>query len=392
MGPVRSLFYFIVMRVHTFVETYNKVLQMLLKIFIVIIYLLVFSRFFAKWRKSGFILQGNEILVLQAFVPFAFILPGGEEQLVPRLSVHLAIFAICFFWYLLFPKVAEAVIKWAAVALISLMALEGIAKLLPSEYGSLLFPISVLVVLSFFYGTCFLKCEDDKLLKSVFNLGKFRGAVSVGFIPLLAAGCILLIYPICSKNSYVGWILITIMALFPLGYICRYKPACWNYDQMLELKKKAYLLGKAINKEEQCLEDDGGIINESVVEDARILYNVMKLFEEEKLYRNYEIKIGEVARRIGTNKTYLSRALNTRVSKNFCQFVNHYRIREICMLYLKDPKKEIRNLSEPCGFSSQSNFSIVFKYNTGYTPGDWCRIVKAKLERNEAVDIDDYLL
>ena len=61
-------------------------------------------------------------------------------------------------------------------------------------------------------------------------------------------------------------------------------------------------------------------------------------------------------------------------------------------MFLKDPKQEIRYLSEYSGFSSQSNFSIVFKYNTGYTPGDWCRLVKSKLEKNEAVDVDDYLL
>ena len=49
-------------------------------------------------------------------------------------------------------------------------------------------------------------------------------------------------------------------------------------------------------------------------------------------------------------------------------------------------------LAEQCGFSSQSNFSIVFKYNTGFTPGDWSRMIKAKLINNEKVDVDDYLL
>ena len=118
----------------------------------------------------------------------------------------------------------------------------------------------------------------------------------------------------------------------------------------------------------------------------------MILFEKEKLYLNPDRKLLDVARRIGTIKTYLSRALNTRLSKNFCQFVNHYRIREACLMFLKDPGLDIRPLAEQCGFSSQSNFSIVFKYNTGLTPGDWARMIKAKLINNEKVDVDDYLL
>ena len=132
--------------------------------------------------------------------------------------------------------------------------------------------------------------------------------------------------------------------------------------------------------------------DEAVVEDSRIIYSLMALFEKEKLYLNVDVKIANVALMIGTNKTYLSRALNTRLSKNFCQFVNYYRIREVCALYIDNPELEIRELAEQCGFNSSSNFSIVFKYNTGFTPGDWSRIVKQKLENNEPVFLDDYIL
>lgn len=136
----------------------------------------------------------------------------------------------------------------------------------------------------------------------------------------------------------------------------------------------------------------GDIADEGVVEDSRIIYSLMTLFEKEKLYMNMDIKIANVALMIGTNKTYLSRALNTRLSKNFCQFVNHYRIREVCSLFIDNPELEIRELAEQCGFNSSSNFSIVFKYNTGFTPIDWCRMIKQKLDNDETVYVDDYLI
>lgn len=364
---------------------------MLLKISFIVIYLSALFRFLVKWKNCGFIVQGNEMLLLQAIMPVAFLIPARVEGLMLRLPVFLSIFGICSFWIRLFPKIAGTVLKSAVIYILLLFSLEVLAFLF-HHVGICVYLVSIVVVLIFFYAICFLKCEDEKMLKSILNMGKLRNAVAVSSFPSVISVILLAIYHLCGRNNYIGLSFSVIGAMLPLVYIYRHKPACWNYDEMVELKKRAYLLGKAINKEEQCLEDDGGIINGNVVEDVRILYNIMKLFEEEKVYRNYEIKIGDVARRIGTNKTYLSRALNTRVSKNFCQFVNHYRIREICSLYLKDPKKEIRNLSEQCGFSSQSNFSIVFKYNTGYTPGDWCKMVKVKLERNEEVDIEDYLL
>lgn len=158
-------------------------------------------------------------------------------------------------------------------------------------------------------------------------------------------------------------------------------------------RKKGYSADKSCKKG-QMLEDEGGgdIADEGIVEDSRIIYSLMTLFEKEKLYMNMDIKIANVALMIGTNKTYLSRALNTRLSKNFCQFVNHYRIREVCSLFIDNPELEIRELAEQCGFNSSSNFSIVFKYNTGFTPIDWCRMIKQKLDNDETVFVDDYLI
>ena len=140
------------------------------------------------------------------------------------------------------------------------------------------------------------------------------------------------------------------------------------------------------------LEDEGGTAaDEGIVEDARIIHALMVLFEREKLFMNVDIKIANVALMIGTNKTYLSRALNTRLSKNFCQFVNYYRVREVCSLFVENPHMDMKELAEQCGFNSSSNFSIVFKYITGFTPGDWSRMIKMKRDGHETVSVDDYL-
>ena len=186
-------------------------------------------------------------------------------------------------------------------------------------------------------------------------------------------------------------LLLLFMGLY-VWYIFYEKPLCLEVKQLNELyvTRRKYAPTRGYG---QLLEDDiNGIADESIVEDSRIIYALMTLFEKEHLYRNMDIKIANVALMIGTNKTYLSRALNARLSKNFCQFVNYYRVREVCTRFLENPTLEMRELGEMCGFSSYSNFSIVFKYNTGFTPGDWGRMIKLKLENNELVSVDDYLL
>lgn len=353
---------------------------MLLKISIIVIYCVALFRFFIKWKKCNFILQGNMILLLQCAVPLSLILPGNLETVLQRLLLYSSLFGISTFWYMLFPKMIENYMKWVACAFL-LLILSGKVLLL-----------SCMLLLAFSCAPCLVRNEEERLQRGGLNLGKVQDAVMEGALPLFAGVAGLAVYHLLGRNCYAGWTVVALVSAVPLVHIYRYRPACWNYDALARIRRKAYLLGRNVDKEGQLLEDDGGIINECMVDDARILYNIMKLFEEEKLYRSYELKIGDIAKQIGTNKTYLSRVLNTRVSKNFCQFVNYYRIKEICAEYLKDPKKEIRYLSEQYGFSSQSNFSIVFKYNTGYTPGDWCRLVKSKLEKNEAVYVDDYLL
>lgn len=235
------------------------------------------------------------------------------------------------------------------------------------------------------------KRKDSRFYRNTHSLNKFGKAIMSAFPYwcFSTGGGVLLL--LVDGNEVVSYMTIAVAGVVPLLYMLRNMPACMSYKEFVEMKKKAYILGRGI-KDGQLMGEEHGLVNETLVEDVRIIYNLMTLFEREKLYRNVDIKIHDVARMIGTNKSYLSRALNIRVSKNFCQFVNYYRVKEICTIFVENPKSDMRVICEQCGFSSQSNFSIVFKYNTGHTPGDWCRMVKSKLEKNEPVQVDDYLL
>ena len=49
---------------------------------------------------------------------------------------------------------------------------------------------------------------------------------------------------------------------------------------------------------------------------------VEALFVEKKLHRNHDLSVSQLAREIGTNRSYLSAWLNNTLGTNFCDFVN----------------------------------------------------------------------
>lgn len=130
----------------------------------------------------------------------------------------------------------------------------------------------------------------------------------------------------------------------------------------------------------------------SVSDESLIIHRLIRVFEQEKLFLNPKITVAEVANKIYTNRTYLSRALNHRTSKNFNQFVNYYRTKEVCELFIQNPHLDIKHLRERCGFNSFSSFSSSFKINTGYTPVEWSRLVNERLLNHEKITVHDYFL
>lgn len=105
---------------------------------------------------------------------------------------------------------------------------------------------------------------------------------------------------------------------------------------------------------------------------------LLDLFEREKLYRNPDIRVGDIASRLYTNKNYLAQAIRLKTNKNFCQLVHSFRVREAMRLFEENPELSIRQLSTMVGFNSMTTFNSAFSRITGFTPAEWCREFKKK--------------
>lgn len=116
-------------------------------------------------------------------------------------------------------------------------------------------------------------------------------------------------------------------------------------------------------------------------EDEELKERLLYLFEVEKVYLRPDIRITEVAERLLTNKTHLSKVIRAKTGKNFCQLVHTYRIREAMRLFSGNPRLSIVQLGQLVGFNSLTTFTTAFGRNTGYTPAEWCKNYRRSANR-----------
>lgn len=104
-----------------------------------------------------------------------------------------------------------------------------------------------------------------------------------------------------------------------------------------------------------------------------IFERILRYFEKEQPYLNPDLSIVDVAREACTNKNYVARAIKVYTGRNFCQFVNSYRIDYAVALSRKEPDLKVSEISIRSGFNSPTAFSIAFKMIKGMPPGEWMR-------------------
>lgn len=120
----------------------------------------------------------------------------------------------------------------------------------------------------------------------------------------------------------------------------------------------------------------------SANETYREIYSrIVVYFEEEKPYLNGDLTINDVVKVVYTNKLYISRAISQCAGKNFCQFVNYYRVMYSIESYRLNPEMRVADLWQGSGFNSIVSYNMAFKLFMGENPSDWCRKERARLAK-----------
>lgn len=97
---------------------------------------------------------------------------------------------------------------------------------------------------------------------------------------------------------------------------------------------------------------------------------VIQTMVNEKLYRNPELTLTDLANHLGTNPSLLSKIINRSFGKNFNDYVNEYRVLEV-KDQLANPNNAhltIMGMAYDAGFNSKATFNRAFKKVTGDSP------------------------
>ena len=105
--------------------------------------------------------------------------------------------------------------------------------------------------------------------------------------------------------------------------------------------------------------------------DKHLLAEFNKVMAEDRLFLKPGLTLNEVADRMHTNKTYLSKMINGAFSLGFPEVLNSLRIDYAKQYMLANPDATQYQIASECGFLSASAFNSVFKKLTGITPKLW---------------------
>jgi AraC-like DNA-binding protein len=107
------------------------------------------------------------------------------------------------------------------------------------------------------------------------------------------------------------------------------------------------------------------------------LQSLLQLMNEKKLYLNSSLTLTELSEDLSISPHNLSEVINTKIRKNFYDFINGYRIDQV-KKDLADPSKQhlkILSIAFDAGFNSKATFNTLFKEQVGKTPSEYRKSV-----------------
>ena len=169
-------------------------------------------------------------------------------------------------------------------------------------------------------------------------------------------------------------IFVLLIAIFGINQLTIFNSSNLDTNNLkeIEFKDSPSSNKKQNNKPDSTLEKyaKSGLSEDMASEIYTKLKDVMK---DSSFYKNEELTLAELSKRLKTHPNHLSQVINEMEGKNFYNYINSLRINEFIKLaQLPENKKyTMISLAYDCGFSTKSTFNKHFKLNTGKTPTEF---------------------
>ncbi len=176
-----------------------------------------------------------------------------------------------------------------------------------------------------------------------------------------------------SRLSYIiGGILILVLSLFfVIVFLIKEKKK--NAKKFRNLLAKMNQIDKQeleiIDTKDSLLEEKTSVdVNQETT--AQILDGLKKL-KEQQYFLKQDCNSYNVAKKIKTNTSYLSKVINSHFEKNFNTYINDLRINYALLRLKKDSRFRsfsVQSIAEELGYKSADSFTKYFKLRTGLNP------------------------
>lgn len=189
-----------------------------------------------------------------------------------------------------------------------------------------------------------------------------------------------------QKKLYVTVLLLIILILLIAGGYVMYHRKEKYYKQMLKQHQDS--LDKQRWYKQELERHTGGkevktdFINNRTDDRREELFNrLQELMCDQELYKTPDLSRNRVAKRLSTNRTYLTDVINNFTGLSFTYYVNSFRIDQAVKI-LSDPQNDtpIKAVAAEVGFHTLSTFYKFFVAAKGVTPSQFRKQIKPNTE------------
>ena len=129
------------------------------------------------------------------------------------------------------------------------------------------------------------------------------------------------------------------------------------------------MIGTALSKRRSSTHEQSS--ESQPVIDDELMQRLTQLMEQEKPYLSSELKVSDLADRLGTSSRNLSDCIRNSTDNTFANFINAHRIDYAKQLMSNRPDMKISEVFLSSGFANETTFFRIFKAATGMTPNEW---------------------
>lgn len=197
-----------------------------------------------------------------------------------------------------------------------------------------------------------------------------------------------------SRKIY-RWIRWAAVIVITLLLIMTATMMLWRKRQKKILEKYTMLKAK-IASQEMMESEKNHADNDAAERKSRLsekhyaeLSEKLKNFEQQKLFKTKGLTVDSVAKKMGTNETYLSVFINDSKKVKFPRYIDELRIKEIISMIDQDRKFlnfKMTGLADVVGYTNRQKFTKAFSEITGLKPSEY---IALRLKENNEESTED---